>query len=99
MLKPQGGPKIKFTISALEENRRYADTSRFPGATLVFDHTVEERDGETYLAARVTVTGPLSWIWARILRSGFETGVQKGLDQLVALVEAEQGGVAHKADE
>jgi hypothetical protein len=89
-LKPAGGPRVAFTISAFEQDRRYADTSTFPGARLVFDHTVTAAGDRTELAARVTVTGPLARLWAAILGKGFRKSVQADLDRLIALVEEER---------
>jgi hypothetical protein len=90
VLKPKGAPRVKFTISALENDRRYADTSVFPGARLVFDHTAAEAGGRTELRARVTVAGPLAGLWAKILSKGFRHSVQADLDRLVTLVEAQR---------
>jgi hypothetical protein len=87
VLKPKGGPKAKFFISALEQDRVYTDTSLFPGARLVFEHTAERRGDSTHLEVTVTMTGPLARLWAGILRTGFAKSVPAGLERLVAIVE------------
>jgi hypothetical protein len=87
-LKPKGGPKTKFTIGALEPDQEYTDISHFPGARLTFQHLAERKGDQTDLRVRVTIDGPLGWLWARILGGGFSTSVPADLNRLVALVEA-----------
>ncbi|MGL5825246.1 MAG: SRPBCC family protein [Nocardioides sp.] len=87
-LKPTGGPAVRFTITAFTPNREYTDTSRLPGATLVFEHVAEEGDHGTRLSVRVTMAGLLAPGWARIMGGGFRESAQADLDRLVALVEA-----------
>ena len=87
-LKPKKGPKVGFVVSAYEPGRRYADTTRLPGARLVFDHTAVSAEGTTHLAAIATMDGPLARVWATIMGGGFRDSVQADLDRLVALVES-----------
>jgi hypothetical protein len=87
-LKPAGGPRVKFTVSHYVEGKRYADSSRFPGATLVFDHSAESGDDSTVLRANATMSGPLAFLWARIIGPGFSASVPDDLDRLVKIVEA-----------
>jgi hypothetical protein len=90
VLKPKGGPKTRFVISALEPGRVYTDTSYFPGARLDFVHTAERTGSTTELAVRVSVRGPLARLWGRILGAGFRDSVQHDLDRLTAIVESAQ---------
>lgn len=87
VLKPKGGPKTKFVISACTPGREYTDTSRLPGARLVFRHTVEPAAPGCELHVQVTMDGPLAWVWAKILGGGFRESAQGDLDRLVRLVE------------
>ena len=89
VIKPTGGPKTRFTISALDVDREYTDTSYLPGARLVFRHLVASASGLTRLDVAVSMSGPLAWLWARIMGGGFRESTQADLDRLVALVEAE----------
>ena len=88
VIKPTGGPKTRFTISALDPDREYTDTSYLPGARLVFQHLVAE-GGVTTLDVAVSISGPLAWLWARVMGAGFRESTQADLDRLVALVESE----------
>jgi len=90
VLKPEGGPKTSFEVTACEPGREYTDTSRLLGARLVFQHTAERVHGSTELRVRVTRGGPLARVWAATMGKGFLESAQSDLDRLVRLVEDEQ---------
>jgi hypothetical protein len=87
VLKPRGGPRVKFAISACTSDREYTDTSSLPGARLVFQHTVEPSGQGCDLRVLVTMEGPLAFVWAKIMGAGFRDSAQADLDRLVRLVE------------
>ena len=87
VLKPRGGPKVKFVISACTPGREYADTSMLPGARLVFQHTAVPEGTGSRLDVLITMSGPLAWLWGKIMGGGFRDSAQADLDRLVALVE------------
>ena len=91
VLKPVKGPKVRFEISALETDTEYTDTSLLPGARLVFQHLVRSTTTGSDLEVHVSLTGPLSALWARILSPNFATSVPADLRRLVDLVEGAQG--------
>src|SRR5438105_4646460 len=88
VLKPKGGPKVKFTIASLVPGRRFVDVSHLVGAKLTFDHAVETTGDGCEIRVAVTMAGPLARLWARILGKGFRETLQPDLDRLVSLVEA-----------
>ena len=90
-LKPRGGPAVRFFVSALTPppHGEYTDTSRFPGARLVFQHTGSTVDGMTNLDVRVTMSGIFAPFWSRIMGKSFAHSAQADLDRLVTLVEAQ----------
>ncbi|MCJ1706134.1 SRPBCC family protein [Microbacterium sp. VKM Ac-2923] len=87
ILKPEGGPRVKFVVAELEADRVYTDVTRMPGARLTFRHGVEPTAGGSRVTAEVTIDGPLSGLWARTAFAGFEQSVPADLDRLVAVVE------------
>lgn len=91
VLKPAGGPKVKFVVSACDPGREYTDTSLLPGARLVFQHLVEPTATGSDLSVRVWMEGPLSGLWAKVMGAGFRESAQADLDLLVALVEQTAG--------
>ena len=87
VLKPRGGPRVRFVISACTPAREYADTSTLPGARLVFQHRATPSGPGCELDVVVTLDGPLAPLWTRVLGPGFRESAQADLDRLVQLVE------------
>jgi hypothetical protein len=87
LLKPRGGPKAKFVISVCAPGKEYTDTTLLPGARLVFQHTVEPVEQGSELGVRVTMKGPLAFLWAKVMGGRFLDSAQADLDRLVRLVE------------
>jgi hypothetical protein len=88
VLKPKGGPKVRFVVSACEPGREYTDTSLLPGARLVFRHLVEPTQSGSDLRVRVWMEGPLAGLWAKVMGASFRESAQADLDRLVAVVES-----------
>jgi len=87
-LKPKRAPKVKFVVERLVPNREFVDVSRLTGARLSFAHTVTERsDGGSLVQVTVTLSGPLSGLWARVLGKGLISSAQTDLDALARVAE------------
>ncbi|GAA1965127.1 hypothetical protein [Kitasatospora viridis] len=88
MLKPKGGPKTKFVITALTE-REFTDVSLLPGAKLTFHHEVDvDEAGATHVQVTVDLAGPMAWLWRRILGKDIAAGLPRDLAGLKAAAEA-----------
>ncbi|MEV6379162.1 SRPBCC family protein [Streptomyces sp. NPDC051773] len=88
VLKPKGGPRTKFVITELTDDR-FVDVSRLAGARLTFSHFVAEtQGGGTEVQVTVTLSGPLSPLWNLILGNGIKATLQQDLDSLKAVAEA-----------
>jgi hypothetical protein len=71
VLKPKGGPKVKFVIDSLVPGREFVDVSLLAGARLTFRHLVEAGpEHGTRIEVAVTMSGPLGWLWNRFLGRG-----------------------------
>jgi uncharacterized membrane protein len=86
---PKKGPKARFVVSDLIDGRIYEDTTSLPGAKLVFRHEAHEESGTTRIVAYATVSGPLAFLWTRIVGPNIRADIQGDLDRLVKIVEAE----------
>jgi hypothetical protein len=88
VLKPKGGPKVKFVIDRLSA-QELVDVSKLFGARLTFAHDVTARDdGGTTIDVTITMSGPLAWLWKRILGKGLQQSAQPDLDRLVKATES-----------
>jgi hypothetical protein len=89
VLKPKGGPKVKFVLHSVVPEREFVDVSLLLGARLTFRHVVEPLNGSgSIVHVDVTMAGPLRRFWAQILGKGFRASLQPDLDRLVAAAES-----------
>jgi hypothetical protein len=88
VLKPKGGPKVKFVITSVTETE-FVDVSLLLGAKLTFAHAVRCDGTITTVDVTVSMTGPMAWLWRRALGKGLQSSVQPDLDALVATVESD----------
>jgi Polyketide cyclase / dehydrase and lipid transport len=87
-LKPKGGPKVRFVVESLVQDREFVDVSRLMGARLVFAHHVTGTAGGCTVHVQVSMSGPLAWLWNRILGKGLRASVQPDLERLALVAEA-----------
>lgn len=88
VLKPKGGPKVRFEVSVLVPGREFTDVSRLFGARLTFRHLVSEGAAGTRVDVRVTLTGPLAPLWNLVLGKGVRASLRQDLDRLAAAAAA-----------
>lgn len=66
-VKYRRGGTVVFELAALEPERALALEARFPGARLGHEHRLTPRGAEVEVQHRISVTGPLSGLWALML--------------------------------
>jgi hypothetical protein len=89
VLKPKGGPKVKFVIDSLVAGREFVDVSLLIGARLTFRHLVEPTPADgTRVTVTVTLSGPFGWFWNLALGKGLRASLQPDLDRLAIAAEA-----------
>ena len=86
-LKPKGGPKVKANILMVEPNKRFIDVSHLVGAKLKFDHAITHQEGVTKVTVVMTIGGPLSWLWIKILGKNQQSDLEKSTANLLAKAE------------
>jgi hypothetical protein len=98
VLKPKGGPKVKFVIATLVADREFTDVSLLAGARLTFRHLIEPLpDGGSTVRVTVTLAGPLGWFWNLVLGKGLKASLGPDLGRLAIAADASSGGIAAKA--
>lgn len=86
-IKPKGGPKVTADILIVEPNKRFADVSHLPGAKLHFDHRISQQNSKTTIEITMTLSGPLAWLWAKILGKNQQSDLEKSTASLIAKAE------------
>ncbi len=87
VLKPVGGPKSKFVVSTLVPGSVFADTTFLPGARVTFHHEVRADGSGSTISVRVSLDGPLAWIWRRTAFKDAQAKIEEDARCLVDLVE------------
>jgi hypothetical protein len=82
-LKPKGGPKVKATILEVEPGKTFVDVSHLLGANLRFDHTIKSGS----VSITMTLSGPLSWLWAKILGKNQQADLERSTANLISKAE------------
>jgi hypothetical protein len=89
VLKPRGGPKVRFVIEVVTPGCEFTDVSSLLGARLRIRHLASVMgDGRTRIDIEVSIDGPLGRVWGRILGRGIATSTPMGLRRLVEVTEA-----------
>jgi hypothetical protein len=89
VLKPKGGPKVRFVVASLVPGHEFIDVSLLFGAKLTFAHTVATDADGTTVAVTISLAGPMGWFWRMALGKGLAASVQPDLDALMAAVAAD----------
>jgi ligand-binding SRPBCC domain-containing protein len=87
-LKPTGGPRFPFEITAIDEGRVFTDVTKLPLAKLTFHHELRETPEAVVIHQRITIDGPLTPLWRRVIGKGLEKDVPDTMRSLAAAAEA-----------
>ncbi|MGA7120929.1 MAG: SRPBCC family protein [Polyangiaceae bacterium] len=75
-LTPKGGPRVRMTIESVEANRRFVDVSHLPLAKMRTSHEFTPEAGGTRVRLTIEVSGPLAFLWDRIVARKQAAGAQ-----------------------
>ena len=85
MLKPKGVRAVKIEIIALKKGYEFTDCTTFFGAKMYDTHTLAETKDGLILSNKLVVTGPLKWLWIKLVAQNVAATVPDEMDALVAL--------------
>ena len=91
LIKPKGAPKSTFTINRCTPFKQFSDTSPLPFARLTFDHVLEPHENGLMVHHRISISGPLSFLFNIILGKQLKKGLETGLPRLITLAESRDG--------
>lgn len=66
-MKTPKGPAARFTLTAVEPDRSFTEETRFPGVRMILEHEIAATDTGCRVTHRARLTGPLAFLWQRIL--------------------------------
>ncbi len=84
-LKPKGAFPVKIILTEVDEQRKFTDCTQFLGAKMYAKHTIEKTDDGLRLTNTLVVTGPLKWLWIKLVASHIADTIPDEMNALVAL--------------
>lgn len=90
VIKPKGGPKTEADIIAVRSDESFIDISHLPGAKLRFDHEITHSNESTIVSITMTLSGPLSWVWSKILGKNQQADLEKSTAKLLVKAEGQR---------
>lgn len=88
MLKPKGIPPVKIELIEIKEGRSFTDCTKFFGAKMYDTHSLEETKEGVRLTNKLVMTGPLKWLWIKLVAQKVADSVADEMDALVNLAKA-----------
>ena len=91
MLKPKGVKPVKIVLTQVVPGSSFTDCTSFFGAKMVDTHTMEETAEGVLLTNTLTVSGPLTWLWVKLVAQNVAETVPQEMEALVALARGQHG--------
>lgn len=85
MLKPKGIKPVKIILTEIEEGRKFTDCTNFFGAKMYDTHEMEETPNGLRLTNTLVVTGPLKFLWVKLVAQNVADTVPQEMEALVDL--------------
>jgi len=83
ILKPKGGPEVKIVLLETEPFRRFLDVTAFPLAKMYDDHLFEETPNGLKITHTISVKGPLSFLWIKLVAQGLADSLAADMEKQV----------------
>lgn len=87
--KVKGNRPLTSTITRIEAPRLWVGVAKAPGLTMTIDHVIDPVDTGIVLTERLTFSGPLAWLVARLVGRRIESTFAATTAHGAELAEAE----------
>lgn len=87
-LKPKGVRPVKIMLTEINEGYSFTDCTSFFGAKMYDTHAMEETDEGLRLKNTLVVTGPLKWLWIKLVAANVANSVPEETEALVKLTKS-----------
>jgi len=84
-LKPVGGPQAKSVITDCQPLKRFADVTKLPLAKMEFVHELKQEEDGLHVTHRVTISGPLSFLFAQVIGKDTARDLPETMGNLVSI--------------
>ena len=84
-LKPKGMKPVKTMLTKINEGYSFTDCTSFFGGKMYDTHAMEETPEGLKLTNTLVVTGPLKWLWIKLVAQNVADTVSEETETLVKL--------------
>lgn len=88
VFKPKGAGEVKIQLVEVEKFKKFTDNFKFIGAQLFGTHEMEETHEGLKMTTTVKVTGPLRFIWVKLVATGIVDTIPEQMDSLIKLAKS-----------
>lgn len=85
MLKPKGMNAVKIRLTEISDGQHFTDCTTFWGAKMFDTHSMEETTEGLKLSNKLVVTGPLKWLWIKLVAEHVANTTSLEMESLVKL--------------
>ena len=84
-LKPTGGPRARFELTDVRPAEGFVDVTSLPLARMRFEHSAVREPGRTRVTHRVTISGPATPLFSRVIGRGIAKGLPETVKTLACV--------------
>lgn len=88
IFKPKGAGEVKLQLIEVEKFKKFTDHFKFFGAKLYGTHEMIETAAGLKMTTTVQVTGPLKFIWIKLVAKGIVDTIPEQMDALMELAKS-----------
>lgn len=88
ILKPKNMLPAKIMLTEINPGQSFTDCTKFFGAKMFDTHSIEIKEGGVLLTNKLVVTGPLTWLWCRLVAQKIVNTMPRKIDSLVNLAKS-----------
>lgn len=85
ILKPKDVNAVKILLTEINEGHNFTDCTSFFGAKMYDTHTIENTKDGLKLTNKLVVTGPLKWLWIKLVAQNIADTAPEKMESLVQL--------------
>ena len=85
-LKPKGSPTVKVQLIQVTKLKSFSSTGQLPLAKLQFDHKAKSDGAKIEFTQSVTLTGPLSGLFSKLMGSKMAENLEARMTKLAKLL-------------
>ena len=85
MLKPKGVRPVKIVLTEIVDGHYFTDCTSFFGAKMYDTHAMIDTPDGLKLTNKLIVTGPLKWLWIKLVAQNVADTVPEEMESLIQL--------------